>query len=246
MSTNLDTLNAVPKYHQLVSILRRKIEDGDWPPHTPIPPERELEQLYHISRTTIRMAIGILIRHGYLYREQGRGTFVQPSKLQKNIPELTSFSEEMKKRGMVPGQKILNMGPIIAPAKVIEKLEIMSDEEAVLFIQRLRLADDKPIGLHTSYLVLPPGEIIDRNELEQAGSLYSILREKYNIIPTEAEEALEATLSSSKEAALLQTTAGSPLLLNTRTMFAQNHRPVEYSKILFRGDRYQYIYWLTR
>lgn len=247
MSTNyVDPLDVVPKYFQLVNILRHKIEDGEWAPYKAIPSERQLEKLYKVSRTTIREAIAILIRQGYLYREHGKGTFVSHPKLQKAMLELTSFSEDMKKRGYEPGQKILNIGYAKAPLKILKQLELPEDTELLFHIERIRLADGNPIGLQTSYLVLPDGEAITCEELEQAGSLYALMQNKFNIIPTEADETIEATLASPEEAYRLQTAEGSPLLLTTRILRGQNHRPVEYVKILYRGDRYRYAARLTR
>ncbi len=242
----VDPLNIVPKYYQLVNILRHKIEDGEWSSYDSIPSERQLEKTYNISRTTIREAIGLLINQGYLYREHGKGTFVASQKLQKSMLELTSFSEDMKQRGLTPGQQILTLDYVRAPAKVLQLLELPADKELLFCIVRIRLANDKPMGLQTSYLVLPEGGTITRDELEQNGSLYNLLQTKFNIIPTEAEETIEATLASADEADRLQTAQGSPLLLNSRILRAQNHRPVEYVKILYRGDRYQYVARLTR
>ncbi len=245
MSRTIDPYNALPKYNQLASILRQKIEDGEWPPRTPIPSERQLEVLYNISRTTIREAIDHLVRQGYLYREHGRGTFVSPQKLQKGLMELTSFSEDLLKRGIRPGQIIRAMDWIEAPAKIAQKLEVPTGTR-LLRIERIRLGDDVPIGLQTSFLALANGQEIREADLLADGSLYRILQERYNIIPSEADETLEVTLATPEEAELLQVVEGAPLLLNERVLFAQDRRPVEYVKILYRGDRYQYYVRLTR
>jgi len=245
MSRTIDPYNALPKYNQLASILRQKIEDGEWPPRTPIPSERQLEVLYNISRTTIREAIDHLVRQGYLYREHGRGTFVSPQKLQKGLMELTSFSEDLLKRGIQPGQIIRAMDWIEAPAKIAQKLEVPTGTR-LLRIERIRLGDGVPIGLQTSFLALANGQEISEAELQTGGSLYRMLQEKFNIIPSEADETLEVTLATPEEAELLQVLEGAPLLLSERVLFAQDRRPVEYVKILYRGDRYQYYVRLTR
>jgi GntR family transcriptional regulator len=242
----INPLDIVPKYFQLVNILRHNIEDGEWVPYQPIPSERELEKLYHVSRTTVREAIGILIRQGYLYREQGRGTFVSHQKLQKGMNELTSFTEDMLNRGITPGQIILSMEFVKPPILVAQHLEIMQEQAQVYKIERVRTGNGEPIALQTSYLRLDKDKYITRAELEQTGSLYLLLQEKFSIIPNEAEDTIEATLASTREAALLQTAEGSPLLLSTRTMWTQNHHPFEYVKILYRGDRYRYFARLNR
>jgi len=246
MSRIVDPNDVVPKYYQLTSIIRQKIEDGEWAPYQPIPSERQLETLYNISRTTIRQAISLLTRQGFLYREHGRGTFVSPQKLQKGITELTSFTEDMRNRGLEPGQVILEMGNVKAPRKILQRLEIPPDCDTVFRIERIRLANNQPMGLQVSYLALSPDQTISREEMEKSGSLYTLLQEKFNIIPTEAEETLEVTLASYREAALLQVNEGSPLLLSQRTLWSQNRRAIEYVKILYRGDRYKYYVKLIR
>jgi GntR family transcriptional regulator len=242
----VDPDDYLPRYYQLANILRERVADGKVAAHQPIPSERELEKLYNVSRTTIRQAIDLLVRQGFLYREHGKGTFVSPQKLQKGISELTSFTEDMKRRGILPGQKILEIGFVRPPEKVRAHLELPEDRDQVLCVERLRLGDGVPMGLQTSYYNLPEGLTITREELEKEGSIYTILQEKLHLIPTEADETLEVTLATPREASLLQVKTGSPLLLSERTTYSQNRRVIEFVKILYRGDRYRYSAKLTR
>ena len=242
----VDPNDFTPKYYQLASILREQIEQGKLSQHEAIPSERNLEQIYSVSRTTIRQAIDLLVRQGYLYREHGRGTFVSPQKLQKGISELTSFSEDMRRRGLEPGQKILDIAVMPAPADVRKHLDLGEQAYDVLRIERLRLGDGVPMGLQTSFIVLPQGQTVTREEIEQTGSIYRLLQEKFHLIPTEADETLEVTVATPREAALLQISEGSPLLLSERTTYSQFRLPIEFVKILYRGDRYRYFAKLTR
>ena len=246
MSSTIDPSNIVPKYYQLANIIRQQIENGTFPSYTAIPSERQIEEQYSLSRPTIRQAIDILERQGYLYRVHGKGTFVSPPKLQKGILELTSFSEDMRNRGLEPGQQILEFGEIKPPAKVARQLEIKEPNRKVLRIKRLRFGDKTPIGLQDSYLCLPSGQTITREEIEARGSIYSILQEKFGLYPTEADETLEVTLATPEEAEMLQIPVGSPLLLNERTLWSQNRQAIEFVRILYRGDRYKYFVRLTR
>lgn len=241
----INPYDILPKYFQLASLLRQKIEEGEWQPRSAIPSERQMETLYNVSRTTIREAVELLIRQGYLYREQGRGTFVSPQKLQKGIQELTSFSEDLIRRGMKPGQVIRSVEWVVPSPKILQRLELAPGTQ-VLCIDRIRTADGVPIGLQTSHLALKPEFEITRETLEEMGSLYRILQERLNIIPSEADETLEVTLATAEEAALLQIAPGSPLLLSERLLYNQNRQPIEFVKILYRGDRYRYYARLTR
>jgi GntR family transcriptional regulator len=245
MSSVIDPGNIIPKYYQLTSILRQMIEDGAWHQHESIPSERQLEEQYILSRPTIRQAIDLLVRQGFLYRVHGKGTFVSPPKLQKGILELTSFSEDMINRGMKPGQIFLEFGFTQPPPQVKKHLELPSGRQ-VLRIKRLRTGNDTPIGIQDSYLALLPGQEITREEIEKRGSIYIILQEKFGIFPSEADETLEVTLASAEEGKLLEVPEGSPLLLSERILWTQNRQAVEFVKILYRGDRYKYTVRLTR
>jgi len=242
----IDPSNVIPKYYQLASILRQQIENGDFKPHDAILSERQLEQRYNLSRPTIRQAIDLLSRQGYIYRVHGKGTFVSPPKLQKGMQELTSFSEDMRNRGLKPGQRILEFGYAKPDSKTRQQLEISDNEKKVLRIKRLRYGDEEPMGLQDSFLALDSAHIITREEVEEKGSIYVILQEKFGIYPTEADETLEVTLATSEEAELLRITEGSPLLLSERTLWSQDRKAIEFVRILYRGDRYKYFVRLTR
>jgi GntR family transcriptional regulator len=245
MSRFINHNNAIPKYFQLASILKSQIDDGEWKPRQSIPSERQLELQYKVSRPTVRQAIEYLEKQGYLYREHGRGTFVSPQKLQKKMLELTSFSEDLLRKGIQPSQIIRSICYVIPPETILNHFELPL-ESSVLRIERIRLGNDIPIGLQTSYVVLGDDQQINEDDLNHYGSLYRVLEEKLNIIPSEADETLEVTLATPEEAALLQIKAGSPLLLNERLTYDQNRKPIEFVKILYRGDRYQYVIRLTR
>ncbi len=108
------------------------------------------------------------------------------------------------------------------------------------------MATRHPIGLQTSYIALDENQEITFQDLEKCGSLYLLLEEKFNIIPTEADETLEITLATPEEAALLQIKTDAPLLLNERLTYNQNRKPVEFVKILYRGDRFRYVTRLAK
>ncbi len=242
----IDPANIIPKYFQLANILREKIDNGEFPAQDAIPSERQLEEQYNLSRPTIRQAIDLLERQGYLYRVHGKGTFVSPPKLQKGMLELTSFSEDMRNRGLTPGGRILEYGTVKPSAKIAKQLGLNAKETQVLRIKRLRTGNGEPIGLQDSYLALDKNQVITQEEIEQKGSIYAILQQKFGIYPTEADETLEVTLATPEEAELLQIPVSSPLLLNERTLWSQDRKAIEFVSILYRGDRYKYFVRLTR
>ncbi|MEM7346967.1 MAG: GntR family transcriptional regulator, partial [Chloroflexota bacterium] len=198
----VDPLSAIPKYYQLSEIIRHKIEAEEWQPHDPIPPERELETLYNVSRTTVREALNHLEDQGYIYREHGRGTFVARPKMQHSLHSLQSFTDDMKARGFIAGQKLLELNQINPPIRVKQQLNL-PDEQTVISVKRLRYADDEPIGIQTAYIPLPSNQTIIQEELDQFGSLYALLENKFGLLPIEADATLEATAATQAEAVLL-------------------------------------------
>ncbi len=145
---------------------------------------------------------------------------------------------------MQPGQIILTLETLVPSPKVLQRLEL-APGSLVTRIERVRLGNDIPIGLQTSYLALPDGQSIAREELERSGSLYRILSERFHLYPTEADETLEVTVASPEEARLLGVGIGAPLLLSERVVFTER-RPIEFVKILYRGDKYRYFTHLKR
>ncbi len=242
----VDPFDVVPKYHQLFELIRQKIIEGDWQPYQPIPSERDLVELYNVSRVTVRQALENLAIQGYVFREHGKGTFVSPPKLQQNIQMLSSFSEEMQGRGLAPGQKILKFEIISPSAKIAERLEMEADNEKVIFIERLRLAASEVMGIQRCYLNLPNRLQFTQADLEKAGSLYRLLEEKLNVFPLEADEELEAAIADAQDAKMLGVPPGSPILSIERTVWSQYRRPFEFVHMIFRGDRYRYTWHTTR
>ena len=242
----VDPLSVVPKYYQLSEILRQKIDNNEWQPHDPIPPERELETLYNVSRTTVREALNHLANQGYIYREHGRGTFVSRPKMQHSLHTLHSFTNDMQVRGSVAGQRILNLDRIPPSDRVRRQLELPPDMESVVQIERLRYADDEPMGIQLAYLPLAADQTITSEELLEFGSLYTLLETKFGLIPIEADETLEAIIVDEREASLLKIEERSPLLLLERTTYSQHRRPMEFVKMFYRADRYKYYARLTR
>jgi GntR family transcriptional regulator len=245
-TARVNPYDVVPKYHQLYDILRQKIAGGEWQPHEAIPSERELESLYNVSRTTVRQAINLLVTEGFLYREHGRGTFVARPKLQHSLHLLTSFTDDMRQRGLKPGQRLLSLEHVEPSAWIRQQLDLPPEMSEVLKVERLRLGDDEPIGLHVAYLPLDGGQALSAHDLDEAGSLYELLESRFNLIPVEADETLEATAADEREARLLQVPVGSPLLLIERTTWSQQRRPIEFVKMLYRADRYKYGIHITR
>lgn len=84
------------KYQRIAEELRNKIEQKEYPIHTPIPSEAALQKEYEVSRHTIRQAIAVLVNEGYLRKEKGSGTYVEA-----NANQAPKSSNENKTIGVI-------------------------------------------------------------------------------------------------------------------------------------------------
>src|SRR5271169_1684017 len=180
----LDRTSPLPLYHQLKERLVQKIGSGVWAPETRLPSERELCDLFGISRITVRQALDQLVAEGRLVRSHGRGTFVALTPVRKHLLPLEGFSEDMTARGLKPGARVVRFEPVPAPGPVARELQIAPGQQ-VIVLKRLRLADGSPMAVETVHAPerLFPG-LVDQN-LEDR-SFYELLQRRYGIRPARA------------------------------------------------------------
>jgi GntR family transcriptional regulator len=141
--------DAAPLYRQVTHTLLAMVEEMDSGDR--FPTDRELTELFNVSRITIHQAVRDLVRFGYLQRIQGKGTFVSRPKIERDEPRLNSFSEDMRALGHRPGAKLLVHNTSVPDDYVKQKLKLVP-EEKTLYLERLMLADDEPIALLYTHL----------------------------------------------------------------------------------------------
>lgn len=231
----------VPKYYR---VKERVLEMTQaLAPGSRVPPERLLAVELDTSRTTVRQALQELVGEGRLDRVHGKGTFVARPKLYRTLL-LTSHTEDMLAQGLEPASRTLDIGHVGADRKLARLLGI-GVGESVLRIERLRLASGEPMAIETTHLSARrfPGL---RQSLSTYTSLYTALAEVYGVRLAEAEEAIETSLATPREAALLATEVGLPMLLLSRHSHDTQSAPVEWVRSVYRGSRYKFVAGLVR
>jgi GntR family transcriptional regulator len=230
----LDTQSAQPLYQQLQRALREAIEKRLLGPDVALPPERDMAEMYDISRITVRKAIDGLVEQGLLVRRQGSGNFVS-SRVEKNFAKLTSFSEDMRARGRTPRSVWLKRSSgTVTPEEALTMG--LSPGTPVYRFNRIRFADDAPMALEYCTILaaaLPSLEAVDT-------SLYAAL-EASGHRPTRALQRLRAILLSSEQAQLLNAAVGAAGLLVERLGSLPDGRAVEFSQSFYRGDTYDFV-----
>lgn len=236
---SLDHDSFKPLYFQLKEIFHNKIESEELKEGDMIPSENELQQIYGVSRATVRKAVELLGYDGLIDKKKGKGTFVKRRKIEEQLPVLKSFTEEMVGRDAY--KKVIALAYIKAPSGIDTFLKLAPDE-SVFSLKRLMVVDDIPLGILHSYI---PAKFELSLDEDYTQSLYRIL-EKKGIRLKEAEQTIEVTMATREETRLLELKAPCPTLVIRRLAFSRNHEAVEYVRGVYRGDRYRYSCRLTR
>jgi GntR family transcriptional regulator len=229
---SLDAHGPVPKHQQLREILLDLIDAST--SEAPIPSERELATRYGVARMTVRQAVESLVAEGRLFKVAGKGTFVARPKVDLQA-RLTSFGEEMTRRGLVPSSAVLAFGRVAATVHLGRELAVEAGRPLV-HLKRLRFADGTPMAVER--LWMPDHLVPGLADGPAPDSVYATLSLKYSLAPDWGEDIIEAAVADPEIGAALQVKPGSPVLRIERHSYA-GETVVSYGVAIYRADRYQ-------
>ncbi|PGV53572.1 GntR family transcriptional regulator [Bacillus sp. AFS037270] len=234
----LNAENQEPLYLQLKKAIQAAILNDTYQQGEKIPPEPELSEQYNVSRITVRKAVEELVKEGYLIKQQGKGTFVHLPKIDRKIEHVMGFTAACEANGFTSHSEVTKKEVIQVDADLREALQLEKDEQ-VIYIQRKRYAGDSPLMLENNYYPYHRYSFLLDETL--TGSLYELLREKYDIHPDQSgKTTLELVLADEEQAQLLETSIGKPLFYMKTLIYDQQGRPVHVGKQYIIGDRYQF------
>ncbi len=225
-----------PLYLQLQRLIADAIAQGRLQPGDSLPPERELAAMTGLSRVTVRKGVAELVASGQLVQKRGSGTFVAPrvEKLEQALSLLTSFSEDMARRGRsVESHWIARGLHTPAPEEVMALGLSVGDKVARL--ERVRSSDGVPLAIERASLpqaILPDPAGVDT-------SLYEVL-EARGMRPVRAVQRISAANLGAKDAELLGVVPGVAGLRIERISYLPSGRVVEFTRSLYRGDAYDF------
>lgn len=202
-----------------------------------LPAERDLAARWGVARMTLRRATDELVLAGLVTREHGRGTFVVRPKMPQQMA-MMSFSDAMRERGVVPGSRVLDFRALRVAGYHSRSLRIPAADPVVRFT-RLRLADDEPIGLETTWVAADQVPGLTASHL--AGSWYELLARRYHVHIMTGTSVIDIAYASEREAAQLGCAAGSGLFRIETTSYGPTGHVVDFGIDLFRGDRYSFV-----
>ena len=226
-----------PLYTQLHDHIEAAIRSGDIKPGEPLPSEREIAEISNVSRITVRKAVRDLVRDGLVVQKQGSGTSVAPvlGRVQQSLSRLTSFSEDMARRGKEVRSQWLEKGLFSPSPRETLALGLKSNSQ-VARISRLRIADDVPLAIERAAIssdYLPDPQNVGR-------SLYSHLT-KLGFKPSRAIQRISASNLGKADAALLDVPEGAAGLNIERTSYLSAGQIVEFTQSVYRGDAYDFV-----
>lgn len=236
MSAIVDKSSRTPLYLQLMNILidiiETKLKENEQ-----ILSEREICEIYNVSRTTVRQAMDELEKEGYIYKVHGKGTFVSPKRMNQDLISFYSFTEEMKKLGKTPSSEVTGFEIIQADEKISSILKI-GVEDLLYKVSRIRKADGLPMMYETTYLPFNRFKGITKEQLEEK-PMYDVLAKSFNTKITSAEECFMPILTNKLESIYLDIKEGSPSLKIERFTY-ENANVIEYTLSVTRGDKFKY------
>ena len=236
LEIEVDKDSPIPTYYQLKEQLALLIRNGTFPVGGQLPPESLISEQLGISRGTVRQAINGLVVEGRLKRARGRGTFVtEPSVALHLVQHFASLAEDMQARNIPFSIQVLAKKVMPAKGRLVSKLGVQSGED-VYYLERLGAMNDEPFVLAFSYLPARLCSALLEIDLTDK-SLYGVLEGNYNLQLGCASRTLEASRADKYEAKLLHVPQGSPIHFMQSLAYLEDGRPIEYSRLRFRGDR---------
>lgn len=218
-----------PRYYRLQDTLLRNIENGSLCPGSLIPPERRLAESYGVSVGTAKKAILNLVHEGYLYRIQGKGTFVTGTALRRESLRYYRFLEKFGDKEKELSVHLLGLRKIAGFQPANSHLQIKPTQE-LFELKRIFRSKESPVVFSVSYLpalLLRGIDAIPTSHFEQK-TLYHTIEEKFGLPTIYNQELIGASRPPAEAARLLEIEKKHPVLFIEMLAFTYRDRPYEY------------------
>ncbi len=234
----IDRNDPRPLHKQVYEALLASIRDGKLPLRGKLPSERELVDLYNVSRITVRHAVRELIQQGVIHSQPGKGLYVAERGGGFELQVLKSFTSIAVASGRSPGQRLVEASIVPAPLEVSRPLFLAPGAEVIL-LSRLRLLDNIPAVVQTDWIpAARAADLLDLDWTVANRSLYAELRERYRIHPKRGQTTLSARLATDKEAEMLELPTPAAVLTVDQIAFDDRNRPINLTALVHHPARY--------
>lgn len=233
------TVTKIPPLMEAIEKLEDFIVVNRLKAHTRIPSEKDLCDLWGVSRSTLRQAVDELVENGVLYRVMNKGVFVSEKKYPRDMAGVDAMVRDLVNQGNIVSKRIISMNTIEATKQISRKLMVRLGTK-VYEIIRCRVINDVPCTIETTYINAEkyPGFI---DLYSETASMDTLFKGEYNAIQTTGTEHINVTYALQEEADMLQIEVGSPLFYASGISLDQNGETVMYYKQLIRPDKFVFV-----
>jgi GntR family transcriptional regulator len=228
-----------PLYAQLAEILKNQILSRRWEPGFKLPSERELCEQYNVSRITVRKALNDLAVQNLIHSVPGKGNFVSLPQMREPLRPLSSFTEDMSRRGYIPYSRIMKAEIFRADQAAAEKLKVPQGTEVIL-LERLRMVAPDQIAIAIQKTLLPHFRCPNLLDFDlEKRSLFEVLRQEYHLVLSRAETIISARMANPLEVEQLAITKPAAVLVSDQVTYLDSGEIIEFVNTVFRSDLYQ-------
>lgn len=228
---------SVPLYLQLSDVIRNQIEHGELKQGEKVPSEEQMQELYGVSRVTVRAAIERLVECGLLIKRRGKGTYVAMPAFVETMAG-GSFTKSCLQNHVVPRTEVRSAETVQAVGMVAQGLAV-SAGEPVHRICRVRFADDIPVIYEVDYFRQQDAFILEADINQTPVS--EIIRDRTGLLAKEFKDMFDVSAADEKQARALDCPAGTPLLTVRQVVMAEKHQILYYNEQYIMSDRYKYV-----
>lgn len=225
----------VPLYFQLETLILEEIENGTYPPGSMIPTEKELSQIFNISRTTVRQAIMDLVQKERLYRTKSKGTFVaHPKTSQDFMRTILSYDDDVRAAGKTPSTEVLSFEVVDLPHEIAVEMGQEPGAKAIL-LYRKRMVDKDPLVRVKTYLPYDLCSFLLEHDFSKE-SMYAVMSQRPETRVVKLVRTCEARSANSEDTEILGIKRGRPIQYFSSVGYNSDGRIIEYSLARYRGD----------
>ncbi len=233
----IDKDSPVPLHHQLEVFLRQGIESGQFPANEILPTEQELQDFFQLSRTPIRQALSRLSAEGMVDRRRSIGTIVLPRHFEESLNSLTTFTQEVQRKGLIPGCQMLEFERVPANSEDRHFMDLAPGSE-VFHVRRLRTINGEPLGILTAHIPVSIAPMLTASDFAEKGpqqSIYYVMENIHHIMLVRASDTFRAVSLGWEDANLLKVPLHTAVLMRSRVASDPDGRAISVEKGLYRG-----------
>ena len=231
--------NHIPLYYQIATDIKHLISKKEFGTTNVLPGEIRLAKTYGVSRTTVRQAINSLKQEGLIVTKRGQGNIIKNQQKLKRTGYLTGFFQDMAVPENENRIKILEFSNVKAPRSAADCLGLEEGKE-VLYIEKFRTIKNDPFSYSVNYVPLDIGNKINIEDAKK-NSLFLIVEKNLRVTSLDIIQSISADIADNHQAKIFKIRIGDPVINVKRVCYVSNNKPVLFSSIYYRADRFTLV-----